>query len=689
MRKYKWAILLLGLALSLPIFGWADRIPIRALVLYDGEAGELQAIEIANLLGHFPVTPTTAPMASYQAGQLDEYAATIYTGDAFNAPLPDAFRQDVLTTDKAVCWLRYNLWQVAWNPDNSWDAEFTARYGFQYAGLDASGFPEVLYKGETLTRSAIDPEVGATVILDPARAQVRAVVQRPPSGADPGAAWPYAIQSGRFWYFADSPVSYLSEEDRYLAFCDLLHDILGIDHAEARRALIRIEDVNPLSNPDQLTNVADLLSAAQVPYQIATIPMFRDPLGRLSGGVPWERALADSPAVIDALRYMQDRGGQIVLHGYTHQYGDSVNPYSGLSGDDFEFVTATYHADSGYTTADGPVPADSPAWVANRVDQGLAELAAAGLSPVAWETPHYAASALDAREFGQRFELTLGRSLYWTDSGWVICQMFPYRIERDVYGQRFLPENLGNVELADPVRLPADIVRAAQKNLVVRDAWASAFFHPWLDPAYLQEIVTGVEALGYTYEAAAVGGTFPDVAPDYWAFHHIVACANAGIVNGYWDGYHPNLPVTRGQMAVYVGRALRGGSITIPTAPSTPSFADVLLFYWAYPWVEYCREQGIVGGYWDGYRPEEIVNRAQMAAYIARALAGGDAAVPAGPTTATFGDVPPSYWAYRYVEYAKSEGVVGGYWDGTYRPDEAVTRGQMAVFVARAMGLRV
>jgi hypothetical protein len=37
-------------------------------------------------------------------------------------------------------------------------------------------------------------------------------------------------------------------------------------------------------------------------------------------------------------------------------------------------------------------------------------------------------------------------------------------------------------------------------------------------------------------------------------------------------------------------------------------------------WVEYCYAQGIVQGYWDGYHPEETVNRAQMAVYIQRAF---------------------------------------------------------------------
>ena len=50
--------------------------------------------------------------------------------------------------------------------------------------------------------------------------------------------------------------------------------------------------------------------------------------------------------------------------------------------------------------------------------------------------------------------------------------------------------------------------------------------------------------------------TFPDVATDFWAFQHIEYCVGAGIVRGYDDGnYHPDVAVTRDQMAVYVSRA--------------------------------------------------------------------------------------------------------------------------------------
>jgi len=110
--------------------------------------------------------------------------------------------------------------------------------------------------------------------------------------------------------------------------------------------------------------------------------------------------------------------------------------------------------------------------------------------------------------------------------------------------------------------------------------------------------------------------------------------------------------------------------------------------YWALWEIEAAYAAGIVKGYSDGtYKPTDPVTRDQMAVYISRALVtpSGDAAIPDPVPPATFSDVSSTHWAYKHIEYAVAQNVVKGYDDGTYKPDLVVDRGQMAVFVARAM----
>jgi len=187
----------------------------------------------------------------------------------------------------------------------------------------------------------------------------------------------------------------------------------------------------------------------------------------------------------------------------------------------------------------------------------------------------------------------------------------------------------------------------------------------------------------------AVG--FSDITPTFWAFYQIIACYEAGIVQGYDGGsYEPSLSVTRDQMAVYISRALAGGDVYVPTGPATASFSDVPTDYWAFRCIEYAHGQGIVQGYGDGtYGPTTPIDRGQMAAFIARALAGGEDSVPAGPATPQFPDVATDFWAYKHIEYIAdpARAVTQGYSDGWYHPEYICTRDQMAVFVQRAFGL--
>jgi hypothetical protein len=118
----------------------------------------------------------------------------------------------------------------------------------------------------------------------------------------------------------------------------------------------------------------------------------------------------------------------------------------------------------------------------------------------------------------------------------------------------------------------------------------------------------------------------------------------------------------------------------------TPRFGDVGFDHWAYTPIMACVDNGVVKGYPDNlYRPAARVLRDQMAVFIARALAGGDDAVPPGPAEPSFSDVPTDNWAYDHIEYAVSNNVVEGYEDGTYHPEWVVQRDQMAVFIARSI----
>ena len=58
------------------------------------------------------------------------------------------------------------------------------------------------------------------------------------------------------------------------------------------------------------------------------------------------------------------------------------------------------------------------------------------------------------------------------------------------------------------------------------------------------------------------------------------------------------------------------------------------------------------------------------------------------PATADFADVPPSHPFFQYIEALVKSGITAGCGGGNYCPDVPLTRGQMAVFLAKALGLQ-
>ena len=534
------AALLLGAAMALATPAQAQTTALRTLVLYDdpgpgvdgNRLGYAYAIMLRNLIGHWNTTVDMVPVKNYTAGQLEGYAATFYIGSYYDHPIPASLLIDVDATTKTVVWFKYNLWQYAWNAVFN----FNTRRGFGFSdlrGLNAPPtaaapnpgfFDTVTYKGRTLTKYyaynaatntvAADPDVGATTVFDPVKAQALVTIANPTTGG----TLPYVVRSGNFWYFADLPLSYIGPRDRYLVLCDLLHDVLGVPASTTQRALVRYEDVGALVNPTTTRTLTDYLRPRNIPFGIAVIPRYLDPLGLYNGGVPMNVPFSSATQLRNALNYMIPRGGRVVAHGWTHQYSNVRNPWTGISGDDFEFWDIVNNR---------AVPEDSPAWALNRVDQARTELGTGTYRPFCWEMPHYQASPAAYAAARQRFPISWGRLVYYTTTGipnlavtnpdrdFAVGQFFPYVIQRDHYGNKVIPENLGNIEYdlgpADPSSnynyTADDILLNAANAKVVRDGFASFFFHPfWLEPSLgkpgfddFKKVIDGITALGYVW----------------------------------------------------------------------------------------------------------------------------------------------------------------------------------------------
>ena len=172
----------------------------------------------------------------------------------------------------------------------------------------------------------------------------------------------------------------------------------------------------------------------------------------------------------------------------------------------------------------------------------------------------------------------------------------------------------------------------------------------------------------------------------YWAATYVDFLYDAGITTGYSDGtFRPNANISRQQFAVMLFRYLgldgsQYESVTLPFA-DTASIGDYALTA-----VKALYTEGIINGSTgaDGrlyFNPGSSLTRAQAAAMIGRTQEKGYATVEL-----TFSDAAsiPSYAAY-YIQTMAAQGVIGGYGDGTFRPNANITRGQMAKILYNLM----
>lgn len=485
----------------------------QTLILYDttgpyGWLGQAYATMAANLASRFGAW-TAKPVAKYAAGDVGRYKATIYLGSTYDEPLPASFLADVTAATKPVVWVRDNIWQLTQS-----DPGFQAKNGWMWWRFascatcdgDTSSVRSVEYRTRKIARSPLNQAgIMDYSAVDTTKARVLATAVR-----DDGTSFPWALRSGNLTYVGENPFTYFGEGDRMMIFADLLFDALAPQTTERHRGLLRLEDITPMSDPADLRAIADYLASRKVPFGFGVVPVYKDPKGLYNGGKAQTVRLRDKPQLVSALKYLQSKGGVMVTHGYTHQYSNVANPYNGISGDDFEFFRTIENPD--FTlTFQGPVKEDSTAWATGRLLAAEAELALARFPKTSiWEFPHYAASVTDYKASALRYGTRWERSLYplgsltgtTPDYSRVTGQLYPY-VVRDLYGQKVLPENLGNVEPEPfhqfPVRLPADIITDAERNLAVRDGFAAFYFHPFWDLSYLKTTVEGIQRLGYTF----------------------------------------------------------------------------------------------------------------------------------------------------------------------------------------------
>ena len=150
-------------------------------------------------------------------------------------------------------------------------------------------------------------------------------------------------------------------------------------------------------------------------------------------------------------------------------------------------------------------------------------------------------------------------------------------------------------------------------------------------------------------------------------------------VVGYPDGMvYPQKNITRAEVATIFFRLLEDETREANMTKSN-SYNDMKDGAWYTCAVSTLSKMGIIKGYEDGsFKPDASISRAEFAAIAARFDPDGD------KTPATFSDVS-SHWAKDEISIAANHGWIKGYEDGSFKPDQKITRAETMTLVNRVL----
>ncbi|PGZ57464.1 hypothetical protein COE58_25455 [Bacillus cereus] len=265
-------------------------------------------------------------------------------------------------------------------------------------------------------------------------------------------------------------------------------------------AYLRLEDVHPAADINQLKEIAALLKEKQIPYMITVIPVYKDPhTGK-------NIQLKDKPELVDLLRSMQDDGAAIIMHGYTHQFYDTE------TGEGFEFWDVKTDQPIRQPNHEKPkTQNDFPnieaynqyvekgkefeeKYTTDHIEKGIQELVDAKLYPVAFEAPHYTMSQKGYEILSRYFSTYVGQ-IQLSDTTWKSMHSPAYRSTPSfLHGMKLMPETVGFIEEDKPQAF-AKMKERALSVAKLSDGVIGAFYHPYLGVKPLKEVLKNLESI--------------------------------------------------------------------------------------------------------------------------------------------------------------------------------------------------
>ncbi len=417
----------------------------KALIVYENQKtfsyNENVVNHLNELLYRFNNQVDNVYINDYKADQINNYNS-VFVINVENQITNNEFIKDLNSYNDKIYWVGNRVQDLLYN---------NKKYNLEYDN-QTYNIKSLIYKGKEVLVNG-DNKFNLVKYTDK-NVEVLSTMK------DSYNEYPYVIKDKNLYYISEY------KPGQSFIFEDTLNDFYNVEKADKGKVFVRIEDVHMFRDKDKLKEIADYLYSENVPFMIALIPAY---INENSGKI---NTLNDDKEFVETIKYMQDRGGSVVLHGYMHSLDNRE-----ISGEGYEFWDME---------KDEPLKESMDIYVKNRLLSGLRICVENEIYPLAFEAPHYAMDETGYLELKKYFSTYVGQ--FQNNNEKFATSTFPYIIKGSKDFNTFIPENLGYVESDNYLSID-NIKDNFYKLSMVRGYTGGFFFHPYMDIDYLKELI--------------------------------------------------------------------------------------------------------------------------------------------------------------------------------------------------------
>lgn len=186
----------------------------------------------------------------------------------------------------------------------------------------------------------------------------------------------------------------------------------------------------------------------------------------------------------------------------------------------------------------------------------------------------------------------------------------------------------------------------------------------------------------------------------HWAREAILRMKNKGVIEGIANRYEPERALTRAEFLTLMDRVFTFSKLKATCQPSgtvtstvygchaaaEQTYKDLPASHWASPVFAKAKNLNLLQGYSDGtIRPNQPITRSEVAYLFDRLLqmASTTKNQVLAASKPSFDDVPETLWSAKAIYTLKKEGIINGITDTLFKPNQTITRAEIAAMLDR------